>query len=261
MYILALQDHPSPVPSYIVYRLPYSITIIIYCHFYFHLNIALIIATMYADRQVCNRWLLAYTLLRNPSLASSRRFEKKTKPSVNPVNTTPAVFISEEEGSLNSDEHQEGQSNLNHSLTDLENNSGSPVCGSLQQLDGDVTNTDAHIDGAATNENRTELEVKTLLPCEVDMDEDHLILVDFDKGANCQSIERSECAKPDATDERSVNSQSPAVLPVAESICVVEPVDMSKIISLSEPLNECGTFDESEVRSSNSVAEEMNSVC
>ena len=137
---------------------------------------------------MCNRWLLAYTLLRNPSLASCRRTKKKTKPSDVSVNATPAILMSEEEGSTNNDEDQEGQSNVN-------------------------------------------------------VDEDHLILVDFNEGANCQSIERSECAKPDATNETSVNSQSP-VLPMAESVCVVEPKEPQAVFPC-EPLKECVTVDES----------------
>ena len=189
---------------------------------------------------MCNRWLLAYTLLRNPSLASCRRTKKKNKPSDITVNAAPSIFMSKE-GSINNDEHQEGQSNLNHSLTDLEKNSGSPVCDTLQQLDSDVTNTNAHAVGAATYENGTELEVKTLPRFDVNVDKDHLVLVDFDEGTNCQSIERSKCAKPDATNKTSASSQSP-VLPMAESVCVVEPKEPQAVFPC-EPVKECVTVE------------------
>ena len=145
------------------------------------------------------------------------------------------------EGSINNDEHQEGQSKSNRSLSDLENNSGSPVCDTLQQLDSDVTNTNAHAVGATRNENGTELEVKTLPRFDVNVDEDHLILVDFDEGANCQSVERSERAKPGATNETSASSQSP-VLPMAESVCVVEPKEPQAVFPC-EPVKECVTVE------------------
>ena len=191
----------------------------------------------------------------------------KTEPSENSVNTTPAVFLSEEGGSLNKDDHcQEGQSNSNHLLTELENKDGSPVCDtSRQQRDTDITHTARATCtvGPVTNErNQTELELeeKTLPPSEVDMDEARLILADTDNSTNCQSIERCESANPDAADERSVKSQSPSVLPVAESIHVVEPVEKLQIVSISEPLEECGTVDESCRPSSNNDTEEIDSI-
>ena len=91
-----------------------------------------IIATIYAGRQVCNRWLLAYTLIRNPSLASRRRTNKKAKLS---DDATATIFMSEEDGSMNNNERQEGQANSNHSLTNLENKSGTPACDIVQQPD------------------------------------------------------------------------------------------------------------------------------
>ena len=70
-----------------------------------------------ADRRACSRWLLAYTLLRNPSLASCRRPCQLSQASEAPDSTTtPTLVVSEREDcSVNDEEFREEQLNSRHS--------------------------------------------------------------------------------------------------------------------------------------------------
>ena len=69
------------------------------------------------DRRACSRWLLAYTLLRNPSLASCRRPSQLCQASEAPDSTTtPTLVVSEREDcSVNDEEFCEEQLNSRHS--------------------------------------------------------------------------------------------------------------------------------------------------